>query len=913
MAGATATSFTSSPSTYGGSVVISWTMPQTTTTLTTSPNPSAVGSAVTLTATVAPVGVTTPTPTGTVTFYVGTTSIGAALLSGGTATFSTPALSVGAHQLRAVYGGNTVYDGSNSAIVTQTVTTVPVTIVAQATGSSAMAPSSTTATAALVGALNPTGNVTFELFGPNDPTCTGQPISNTTSAAGGNLSVSSGSVPLTSPGTYDWLISFAGDVNNSPATTTCGQARVVVGPASPDVVTTAPDPETGPAGSTTLSDSATVWGGNNPTGSVTFQLFGPNNPTCNAALAPPFFTSAAVPLMGTPPTAALGPGFTLPTPTVAGTYDWVASYSGDTSNAPVTTACGAEPVTITKASPTIATTPNPAGPVVVGTALSDSATVSGGSSPTGEVTFELFGPDNTTCSLTPPPLFEETVPLAGGTAHLPAGAFSTVTAGTHNWVAIYNGDESNNVAVTPCHDESVTVEQATPTISTAPSSATAVVGTPIFDTASLTGGFPPFTGTYTFQVFGPGDTSCTTPIQTFANLQPNGDPSVFSGLFTPTTVGAFRWIATYNGDGNNVRVSSPCGEPVNVIQATPSITTRQSPGGPAGTRLSDTATVSGGFGPTGTVTFQLFAPANTTCGGAPVFTSTNPLSGGAAASGTFTSNVGGTFRWVAIYNGDANNLSVRTGCGSEPVNVSGYYLAASDGGIFAFGAPFFGSTGNIHLNKPIVGMAVDPRTGGYWLVASDGGVFAFNAPFFGSTGGIHLNKPIVGIAADPATGGYWLVASDGGIFAFNAPFLGSTGSIRLNKPVVGMAATPNGSGYWLVASDGGVFAFNAPFHGSTGSIQLNKPIVGMAAAPSGNGYWFTASDGGIFAFNAPFHGSTGGIRIAAPVVGMAANNATNGYYQADAVGDVFAFNAPFLGSVDRLHLNKPIVAIATGS
>ena len=95
-----------------------------------------------------------------------------------------------------------------------------------------------------------------------------------------------------------------------------------------------------------------------------------------------------------------------------------------------------------------------------------------------------------------------------------------------------------------------------------------------------------------------------------------------------------------------------------------------------------------------------------------------------------------------------------------------------------------------------------------------------------------LNKPIVGMAVDPATGGYWLVASDGGIFAYNAPFLGSTGSITLNKPVVGMAAAPNGSGYWFVASDGGIFAYGVPFYGSTGSITLNKPVVGMAVDPA---------------------------------------------------------------------------------
>ena len=59
---------------------------------------------------------------------------------------------------------------------------------------------------------------------------------------------------------------------------------------------------------------------------------------------------------------------------------------------------------------------------------------------------------------------------------------------------------------------------------------------------------------------------------------------------------------------------------------------------------------------------------------------------------------------------------------------------ASDGGIFSFGdAQFYGSTGDIHLNQPIVGMAATPDGGGYWLVASDGGIFAYgDAAFSGS-------------------------------------------------------------------------------------------------------------------------------------------------------------------------------------
>ena len=120
----------------------------------------------------------------------------------------------------------------------------------------------------------------------------------------------------------------------------------------------------------------------------------------------------------------------------------------------------------------------------------------------------------------------------------------------------------------------------------------------------------------------------------------------------------------------------------------------------------------------------------------------------------------------------------------------GYWEVASDGGLFAFGAPFFGSMGGHPLNAPVVDMAGDTMTNGYWEVASDGGIFAFgDAQFFGSMGGHPLNQPVVGIAVDPVTGGYWEVASDGGLFSFNAPFLGSMGGQPLNRPVVAMAAT----------------------------------------------------------------------------------------------------------------------------
>ncbi len=246
----------------------------------------------------------------------------------------------------------------------------------------------------------------------------------------------------------------------------------------------------------------------------------------------------------------------------------------------------------------------------------------------------------------------------------------------------------------------------------------------------------------------------------------------------------------------------------------------------------------------------------------------------------------------------------------------GYSLVATDGGIFNFGgSQFYGSTGAMHLNKPIVGMAPTPGGKGYWLVASDGGIFNYgDAHFYGSAGAMHLNKPIVGMAATPDGGGYWLVASDGGIFNYgDAKFHGSAGGTALNKPIVGMAATPDGGGYWLVASDGGIFNYgDAKFHGSAGGTALNEPIVGMAATPDGGGYWLVASDGGIFNYgDAKFHGSAGGTALNEPIVGMASTSDGGGYWLVASDGGIFNYgDAKFSGSTGGTALNEPVVGMA---
>ena len=100
-----------------------------------------------------------------------------------------------------------------------------------------------------------------------------------------------------------------------------------------------------------------------------------------------------------------------------------------------------------------------------------------------------------------------------------------------------------------------------------------------------------------------------------------------SKSYTTTATGTNYWVVTYNGDANNVGVASgPAAESVTVSKATPTIgTTASAASVVVGNTTSDTATVSAGYGPTGTVTFTLYNNASGT--GPALFTDANePLS-----------------------------------------------------------------------------------------------------------------------------------------------------------------------------------------------------------------------------------------------------------------------------------------------
>ncbi len=308
----------------------------------------------------------------------------------------------------------------------------------------------------------------------------------------------------------------------------------------------------------------------------------------------------------------------------------------------------------------IATTASPG--VAVGGNIHDTATLSGGLNPTGTITFNLYGPNNSTCGLTP--VFTAQASVNAGNGDYGSGDFITTAAGTYHWTASYGGDGNNAPSSTACSDEPVAISQATTGLSTVASS---VVGGKIHDVATLSNGFSP-TGTITFTLYGPNDSTCSlTPAFTAPVTVNAGNGSYGSGDYAPTALGTYRWIASYGGDGNNAGATTVCNdanELVVVTKGSPSLTTTASASVAVGGTIADTAHLSGGIAPTGTITFKLYGRGNTTCAGGPVFTSAVSVTAGNAdyVSANFATAVPGTYRWTASYGGDGNNASVATAC-----------------------------------------------------------------------------------------------------------------------------------------------------------------------------------------------------------------------------------------------------------
>ena len=270
------------------------------------------------------------------------------------------------------------------------------------------------------------------------------------------------------------------------------------------------------------------------------------------------------------------------------------------------------------------------------------------------------------------PVFSESDPVGGSALPhnatvITQGFYAPAMAGMYQWTAELLHGSAVDAGPTACGDEPVNVIKATPALSSQPSAAT--VGGPMTDQARVTGGANP-NGTVSFRLFAASDPQCAAaPVQAFGGVALSSGAAT-SPAFTPSIAGTYHWVAAYGGDANNNAVSSACAdEPVTVAAATPSIATTPSAGGPVGTPVSDRALITGGFHPTGSVTFRLYGPDSSGCNGTPAHTSTVPLPASGplmVTSDTFTPVRPGTYSWVVTFSsGDANNSSVSTSCGAE--------------------------------------------------------------------------------------------------------------------------------------------------------------------------------------------------------------------------------------------------------
>ena len=327
-------------------------------------------------------------------------------------------------------------------------------------------------TADLEGGFHPTGTIIFTLFHNGGPT----PVDTETVAVTGNGTYTTPSgftLPATGTvtGTYQWDATYNGDANNNAVSDTgAANERATVSAASP-TISTVPSPTTVALGATpvTLKDTAVLAGGFSPTGSITFTLHQGSTLVDTETVA--------VTGNGTYTTPT---GFTLPTSgTVTGSYQWDATYSGDTNNNTVSdTNAATEQVTVSAASPTLVTAPSPATVALSVTAppiLTDAATLAGGFHPTGTITFTLFHDGG------PTPVDTEAVAVTGnGTYTTPTG-FTLPTSGTvaggYQWDATYSGGANNNGASdTGSVAEQVTVDIAGPTLGTIPNPTAVTLG-----------------------------------------------------------------------------------------------------------------------------------------------------------------------------------------------------------------------------------------------------------------------------------------------------------------------------------------------------------------------------------------------------------------------------------------------------
>jgi hypothetical protein len=193
------------------------------------------------------------------------------------------------------------------------------------------------------------------------------------------------------------------------------------------------------------------------------------------------------------------------------------------------------------------------------------------------------------------------------------------------------------------------------------------IGAPVHDTSSLSGATSDAGGTVTYTVY--TDTACTLGAQAAGTKTVTNGSVPDSNAISFTSAGTYYWQAAYSGDANNNSAKSLCtSEVVTVSPNSPSMSSAQN------LLPNDSATLAGATAnAAGSITLQLFNPSNSTCSGTPDFTQTVTVNGNGTYSTTnttFHASTTGTWRWLVVYSGDANNNGQTVSCGTENFSIT---------------------------------------------------------------------------------------------------------------------------------------------------------------------------------------------------------------------------------------------------
>jgi len=393
------------------------------------------------------------------------------------------------------------------------------------------------ATAQLSESQSATGEISFEVFGPGDPDCSGVPSVLGPAQVNGNDSYPSGAFTPPGAGTYSWSAHYLGDSENLPADSSCAVSTVAK--ASPVVAGTATSAITVGA---TITDQATLAAGFSAGGQLVFRAYGPNDQNC--ATAPEYEKAVAVNGDGT-----YSPSGFVPPP---GLHRWTVEYSGDANNETAGTACGAvnQVSGVTRAAPSIAARVK--GRLPVGTPFQMEATLTGGHAPTGTIAFRIYGPGAPGCAT---PLSVDTIAVSGNGTYR-SDPFVAQRPGRYRFVAAYSGNASNGAATQPCESTGLVshVVRRTPAVKPR---ARLEGGRQMSLRAHLSGAASP-SGVVSFRLYRPGDRTCRRKPILSGGISVKSNGTLLLAQYFATKTGVYRFSVGYSGDKRNRRYQSSC-------------------------------------------------------------------------------------------------------------------------------------------------------------------------------------------------------------------------------------------------------------------------------------------------------------------------------------------------------------------